>query len=75
MRTCGGTEEVPSTGSLGDHHCYAPAICSLLPRGLRQAPNICLCEPLQQVPGEWLQQAACSRARLELQVVRGRQLT
>lgn len=75
MRAWEGMEEVPSTGSLREHHCYAPAICSLLPGGLRQAPNICLCEPLQQVPGEWLQQAACSRARLELQVVRGSQLT
>lgn len=48
-------------GSLREHHCYAPAICSLLPRGLKQAPNTCLRELLGKVLGERLQLTAGSR--------------
>lgn len=63
-----GDREVPSMGHLREHACSAPAICFLLPRALTQAPNTCLWELLEKVPGEWLQS---SPARLELQVVTG----
>lgn len=45
-------------GSHREHNCYAPAICSLFPRGLKQAPNACLPEMLEKVPGEQVQSAA-----------------
>lgn len=60
---------MPSTGSCSEHHGSASAICSLLPRERRQAPSTCLHELREKVPGNRVQPAACSQARLELQGV------
>lgn len=63
----GAEEKVPSVGSHWEHHGSAPAICSLLPRELSQAPSISLHELWEKAPGE----GRCSQARLELQVAEG----